>query len=104
MNVPQYGYQPYAVPREGVAITTQHSLLFSPYFATVKPKILVEAWRYRSRAGASGPVRRARISRAAVLLQPRRTGPPPQRYPGVGAVIAFISICLLIIVILQFVN
>jgi hypothetical protein len=31
-------------------------------------------------------------------------GPPPQRYPGVGAVIAFISICLLIIVILQFVN
>ncbi|MDT5230554.1 MAG: hypothetical protein QOI39_1054 [Mycobacterium sp.] len=28
-------------------------------------------------------------------------GPPPQRYPGVGAVIAFISICLLIIVILQ---
>lgn len=28
----------------------------------------------------------------------------PQRYPGVGAVIAFISICVLIIVILQIAN
>jgi hypothetical protein len=27
-------------------------------------------------------------------------GPPPQRYPGVGAVIALISICVLIIVIM----
>jgi hypothetical protein len=29
MNAPQYGYQPYPAPREGIAITTQYSVIFS---------------------------------------------------------------------------
>jgi hypothetical protein len=43
MTAPQYGYQPYPAPREGIAITTKYSPL-TWLFAAVKPKIFVNGY------------------------------------------------------------
>jgi hypothetical protein len=43
MNAPQYGYQPYYEPREGVAIATQFFPLMW-LFATVRPKIFLNGY------------------------------------------------------------
>jgi hypothetical protein len=43
MTAPQYGYQPYPAPREGIAITTQFSFLTWLY-AVLKPKIFLNGY------------------------------------------------------------
>ena len=43
MTAPQYGYQPYPAPREGIAITTQFSFLTWLY-AMLKPKIFLNGY------------------------------------------------------------
>ena len=139
MNAPQYGYQPYPAQRAGIAITTQYSVIFSTWFATVKPKIVVDGvempvkgwgrtalpvtpgqhqvhvhtpYFFPRRAGRADytvdvpPGQFVELEYRAPLFSFSRgaLGPPPQRYPGVVVVTAFISICLLIIAILQIVN
>jgi hypothetical protein len=43
MNAPQYGYQPYPAPREGIAITAQFSFLTWLY-AVLKPKVFLNGY------------------------------------------------------------
>ena len=113
MNAPQYGYQPYPAQREGIAIITQYSAIFSPLFATRKPKLLVDGaempvagWGRADYTVDVPPGQFVELEYRAPLFSFSRgaPGPRPQRYPGAGAVIAFISICVLITVILLLVG
>jgi hypothetical protein len=135
MTAPQYGQQPYYEPPEGIAITTQFSAFFTPFFGAVRPKVLVNGdeipvwgwgrtvlprapgqynvhvhvpYVFPKRAGradyttAVPPGQLVELEYRAPFFSFSRgsLGPPPQRYGGVGAVIALLTICVVFIAIM----
>ena len=134
MTSPQYGSAPYAEPAEGIAITTQYSAAFTPFFGAVKPKIVlndevIPVWGwgrtvlplapgqyqlhvhtpyfFPKRAGradhtvAVPPGQLVELEYRAPMFSFSRgsLGPPPQRYKGIGAIIAMMTILLLFVVL-----
>jgi hypothetical protein len=49
MTAPQYGYQPYYEPPEGIAITTKYSVVFATLLAASTPKIVVNGYEMPAR-------------------------------------------------------
>ena len=132
MNAPQYGYQPYPAQREGIAITTQYSVLTWLY-AVLKPKVFLNgyempAWGwgravypaqpgqyhvhvdpsvFAARAGprrlhgrGAGPAFIELEYKAPLFTFSRGSlGPPPQRYNGVGVMIAIAAFVVLMFVL-----